>query len=78
MERLNGEIRDKEKTMRGSMKMDTPILTGYQIYHNYFREHEGLDGITPSEASGIKIEGENKWITVIQNGSINKCQSVCS
>src|SRR5215213_7248150 len=34
MERMNGEIRDREKTMRGLMKMDTPILTGYQIYYN--------------------------------------------
>jgi putative transposase len=65
MERLNGEIRDREKTMRGIKKMDTP-LTGYQIYHNYFREHEGLNGITPAEASGIKIEGVNKWITVFR------------
>src|SRR5215212_3412186 len=71
MERLNGEVRDREKTMRGLKKMDTPILTGYQIYHNYFREHEGLNGITPAEASGIRIDGENKWITVIQNAKIN-------
>ncbi len=55
--------------MRGLKKMDTPILTGYQIYHNYIREHEGLNGITPAEASGIKIEGQNKRITVIQNAS---------
>jgi len=71
MERLNGEVRDREKTMRGLKKMDTPILTGYQIYHNYFREHEGLNGITPAEASGIRIDGENKWITVIQNAKLN-------
>ncbi len=71
MERLNGdgEIRDREKTMTGLKKMDIPILTGYQIYHNYFREHGGLNGITPAEASGIKVEGQNKWITVIQNAS---------
>ena len=31
MERLNGEIRDREKTMRGLKKQDTKILTGYQI-----------------------------------------------
>jgi len=75
MERLNGEIRDREKTMRGLKKMDTPILTGYQIFHNYFREHEGLNGITPAEASGIKIEGQNKWITVIQNATGQNIQS---
>lgn len=67
MERLNGEIRDREKVMRGIKKMDTPILVGYQQYHNYFREHEGLNGKTPAEIAGIKIEGENKWVTVIQN-----------
>ena len=44
MERFNGEIRDREKTMRGIKKADTAILTGYQLYHNYFREHEGLAG----------------------------------
>lgn len=67
MERLNGEIRDREKVMRGLKINDTPILTGYQIYHNYIRPHMGLDGKTPSEMAGIKIEGDNKWITLIQN-----------
>jgi len=71
MERFNGEIRDREKVMRGLKKVDTPILTGYQIFHNYIRRHEGLDGKTPSEACGIKIEGDNKWITLIQNASKN-------
>jgi transposase-like protein len=67
MERFNGEIRDREKTMRGLKKTDTPILTGYQIFHNYIREHEGLDGKTPAEACGITIQGKNKWLTLIQN-----------
>jgi putative transposase len=71
MERLNGEIRQREKTMRGLKRKDTPILKGYQIFHNYIREHEGLDGKTPAEACGIKIEGENKWKTIIQNAVKN-------
>ena len=69
MERMNGEIRDREKTMRGLKKDNTPILTGYQIFHNYIRPHEGLDGKTPAEACGIKVVGKNKWITLIQNAS---------
>ncbi len=69
MERMNGEIRDREKTMRGLKKIDTPILTGYQIYHNYMRPHEALDGETPAERCGIKVEGDNKWLTLIQNAS---------
>jgi putative transposase len=69
MERLNGEIRDREKVMRGLEKSDTPILAGYQIYHNYVRPHEGLNGKTPAEAAGIEIKGKNKWLTLIQNAS---------
>lgn len=67
MERLNGEIRDREKTMRGLKKIDTPILKGYEIFHNYIRPHMGLDGKTPSEVCGIIIEGENKWKTLIEH-----------
>ena len=76
MERMNGEVRDREKVMRGLKKTDTPILKGYQLFHNYIRSHEGLDGKTPAEACGIKIEGENKWITLIQNAS-NKSTTKC-
>jgi transposase-like protein len=69
MERMNGEIRDREKTMRGLKTKDTPILEGYQLFHNYFRPHEALGGKTPSEACGIEIQGKNKWKTLIQNAS---------
>ena len=55
--------------MRGIKKADTAILTGYQLYHNYFRTHEGLAGKTPAEVAGIRIEGMNKWLTVIQNAT---------
>jgi hypothetical protein len=44
MERFNGEVRNREKTMRGLKKADTPILSGYQIFHNYVRPHKGLNG----------------------------------
>jgi transposase-like protein len=74
MERFNGEIRDREKVMRGLKKTDTPILSGYQIFHNYIREHEGLDGKTPAEACGIKVKGKNKWITLIQNAKSAKTE----
>ena len=58
--------------MRGLKKIDTAILPGYQLHHNYFREHEGLEGKTPAYAVGIKIERQNKWITIIQNAKIAK------
>jgi len=69
MERFNGEIRDREKVMRSLKREDTPILTGYQIFHNYVRPHEGLNGRTPAQACGIEVRGKNKWLTLIQNAS---------
>ena len=71
MKRLNGEIRDREKVMRSLKTDDTPILTGMQIFHNYIRGHMGINGDTPSERAGIKVEGLNKWITIIQNANKN-------
>ena len=52
--------------------MDSPILAGYQLFHNYIRSHEALEGKTPAEVSGIKIEGSSKWITLIQNAQVSK------
>jgi transposase-like protein len=72
MERLNGEVRDREKVMRGLKKVDSTILSGYQLYHNFVRPHEGIDNQTPAERCGVKIEGENKWITIIQNAKKNE------
>ena len=62
-------MRDREKVMRGLKIKDTPVLKGYQIFHNFIRPHMGLEGKTPADLVGIKVEGENKWITLIQNAS---------
>ncbi len=47
----------------------SPLIDGYQIYHNYIRPHMALDGKTPSEACGIIIQGDDKWRTLIQNAT---------
>jgi transposase-like protein len=72
MERFNGEVRDREKVMRGLERKDSPILSGYQIYHNYIKPHKALDNRTPAQAAGIEVKGDNKWITIIQNASSSK------
>ncbi|MGA8904359.1 MAG: hypothetical protein WB661_05050 [Candidatus Bathyarchaeia archaeon] len=75
MERFNGEIRDREKVMRSLKKTDSPILTGYQLFHNYIRPHEALDNRTPAEVASIRVKGENKWITIIENASVLKTKN---
>ena len=69
---MNGEVRDKENVMRGLKRIDAPILKGYQIFHNFVRKHEGLNGITPAEKAGVKVEVQNKWLNLIQNASARK------
>jgi hypothetical protein len=72
MERLNGEIRDREKVFRGLKKMDTPILEGLKAYYNYTKKHGALKDKTPAEIAMILVDGKNKWKTIIQNASLYK------
>lgn len=67
MESFNGNtLRMREKVTRGLKSEDSAILVGLQIYHNHVRPHLGLpDGQTPGEAAGIRIEGDDKWLTLI-------------
>ena len=68
MESFNGNtVRLREDVIRGLKKEDSPILSGLRVYHNHVRPHLGLeDGMTPGEAAGITIEGDDKIKTIIQ------------
>ena len=72
MERLNGEMRDREKAFRGLKKMDTAILDGMRIYYNHTKKHGALEGKTPSQVSMIEVDGGNKWKILIQNAALSK------
>ena len=54
MERMNGELRDRERCMGTLEKAETPILTGMQIYHDFVRPHEALKG------KGIQVESKDR------------------
>ena len=71
MESFNGNtVRLREEATRGLKREDSAILTGLRLYHNHVRPHQGLPGkTTPGEAAGIRIEGDNKWKTIIQNAA---------
>ena len=34
-----------------------------------------LDGKTPADLAGIKVEGEDKWKTLIENASITRTEN---
>ena len=54
---------------KGLKIMDMTILKGYETCHNYIRNHIALDGKAHAQACGFEVNGENKWITLIQNAS---------
>jgi len=68
LERMHGTIREREKVTRGLKVDETPIIPMNQIYYNFIRPHEGLNGKTPAEAAGIGINGENKWDGLLRMG----------
>ena len=70
MERLNGTIRDREKTFRGLGCYDTAAFEGMKVHYNHVRKHDAICK-TPAEAAGITTEGRNKWKTIIQNSSLH-------
>jgi hypothetical protein len=58
-----------------TLKSAQTLMEAMRIYHNYIKPHQGLDGKTPAEASGIRIEGQNKWQRLIQNAVASNNES---
>jgi len=73
IERLHGTLKDRLKPMRGLKKTYSAnaILNGWFVYYNFLRPHETLNGITPAEASGIKLNfsNENGWLDLIDRAT---------
>ena len=51
MERLNGDIRDREKIVGGLKRFDTPLIDGLKAYYNFTKKHRSLKGKTLAEQS---------------------------
>jgi transposase-like protein len=66
VERLQRTIRERYKTQRGLKDEYSAFIRGHQLYYNFIRPHESLNGKTPSELAGITIEGKDKWLTLMK------------
>lgn len=69
IERFHGTMREKDKIMRGwkGNRNAQALLDGYRVWYNFVRPHQALNGLTPSQASGIDIPNNgNKWIGLIK------------
>jgi len=72
VERLQGTIRDRNKTQRGLKREDSMFIKGHQLYYNFIRPHEGLNGYTPAHWANIYLGlGEKKWENLL-NKSLNE------
>ncbi len=67
LERLNGTLRAREKTLRGMHSMDSAqhLLEGLAIDYNYFRKHEALKGRTPAQAAKVDVPFR-EWADVVR------------
>lgn len=66
-ERLQGPIRDREKTLRAldGMESGQRYFAGWAINYNLFREHEGVRGQTPAEMAGVNPPF-TEWADVVR------------
>ena len=66
-ERLQGTIRDREKTLRGLQGLESGqrYFDGWAINYNLFREHEGVDHQTPAEMAGVNPPFK-EWADVVR------------
>jgi hypothetical protein len=57
IERMNGTLRERVKVTRGWKSYQTPIAEGQRIAYNFVKPHVALDGKTPAQAAGLKVNG---------------------
>ena len=55
----------------GSLESAKSIMKGMEIYYNFVRKHQGIDGKTPSEEAIPELTlSVNKWLSLIKMSSI--------
>lgn len=73
VERLHNTLRERTKVMRGFHGCITSaqtLLKGFEIYYNWIRNHQALEGQTPSQKAVPSFEFVNKngWLELINLG----------
>ena len=66
-ERLQGTIRDREKTLRGldGLESGQRYFDGWSVNYNVIREHEGIKFQTPAEMAGVNPPF-SEWADVVR------------
>ena len=62
VERLQGTVRDRNKTQRGLKSEESVFVKGHQLYYNFIKSHESLNGYTPAHFANIYLNlNDKKW-----------------
>jgi len=73
IERFHNTLRERTKIMRGfhgCINSAQTLMKGFEIYYNWVRNHQGIEGLTPSQIAcpNVQIENKNGWLELIQRG----------
>jgi transposase-like protein len=73
IERFHSTLKQRTKVMRGLKDTESArlITRAWLIHYNYFRPHEGIDGLTPSQKAGI-LSKQRNWYDVVKSTHIVK------
>jgi transposase InsO family protein len=61
----------RNKTQRGLKDEYSAFVRGHQVYYNFIRPHESLQGYTPAEIADINL-GDKKWENLLINSVKNQ------
>jgi len=70
VERFNGTQRRRYAPRRGIKRRNSPVFPGFRVWYNFARRHTALGRSTPAEAAGVRVHGDNKWVTLIGNACV--------
>jgi len=67
IERFHGTFRERDKTMRGFKGQEKIFAEGFRTYYNFIKQHQGLDGKTPSQVANIDLQlDRNRWLSLLK------------
>lgn len=72
IERFHGTFRERDKVMRGFKGQEKIFVEGFRTYYNFIKQHQGLNGRTPSEVVDIDLQlNGNRWLSLLRRSLEN-------
>lgn len=70
VERYHNQYREFDKIRRDFKTKETleDWGNGFRVYNNFIHQNNGyeLNGLTPAQASGINVLGDNRWLSLLK------------